>query len=161
MIREDNDKTYLSDHFTLQELTATNAKDKDGKRLPNVPPYNALKNLQRLARDYLEKLRKDLGDVPVIINSAYRSPAVNQAVGGSPTSLHQQGLAADINCGKSLLKAVDIIHFIDKRYLKDSNFPYHELFLCYKPKTQTYWVHLSFKETAYQNALNCKLLLYK
>ena len=81
----------LSQHFTLAELTVTQSG------LPNAPGQVELANLKKLART-LESVRSALGGKPIIINSAYRSPRVNSAVGGSETSAHMVGLAADFIC---------------------------------------------------------------
>lgn len=81
----------LTDHFTLEELTHSEAATR--KAINNKPPSDVLPKLITLAQG-LEKVRSLLG-VPVIISSGYRSPAVNQAVGGSRTSAHCEGRAAD------------------------------------------------------------------
>jgi zinc D-Ala-D-Ala carboxypeptidase len=80
----------LSEHFTLAELTAT-----DHRSLDNTPDPTALANLTRLA-EFLEQVREVLGGKPVMVNSAYRSKAVNDAVGSKDTSQHRLGCAADI-----------------------------------------------------------------
>jgi len=80
----------LSEHFTLAELTAT-----DHRSLDNTPDPTALANLHRLAA-FLEQVREVLGGRAVMVNSAYRSKAVNDAVGSKDTSQHRLGCAADI-----------------------------------------------------------------
>ena len=80
----------LSEHFSLEELTRT-----DHRSLDNSPDAAALANLHRLAA-FLEQVRTALGDRVVVINSAYRSKAVNDAVGSSDKSQHRLGCAADI-----------------------------------------------------------------
>ena len=82
----------LSEHFTLEELTVSEAAARQG--LSNEPTGGALENLKRLA-EFLEDVRALVGK-PIRINSAYRSPEVNAAVGGSKTSQHCFGCAADI-----------------------------------------------------------------
>ena len=90
----------LSQHFTLRELCKTRTG------MENVPSEAQVENLKRLCR-WLERLRRrwneryaDIGnggmEEPLIINSGYRSPAVNKAVGGAPTSNHLTGCAVDI-----------------------------------------------------------------
>lgn len=79
----------LSEHFTLAELTTTNTG------LDNEPNNEVVINLKRLVTTVLEPLRVHI-DKPIIINSGYRSQAVNMKVGGSKTSSHMNGLAADI-----------------------------------------------------------------
>ena len=80
----------MTPHFTLAELTRT-----DHRTLDNTPNAAALANLHRLAA-FLEQVRKVLGDRVVVINSAYRSAAVNDAVGSRKNSQHTLGCAADI-----------------------------------------------------------------
>jgi len=80
----------LSEHFTLAELTRT-----DHRALDNTPDADALANLQRLA-EFLEQVREVLGGRAVMVNSAFRSKAVNDAVGSKDTSQHRLGCAADI-----------------------------------------------------------------
>ena len=79
----------LSPHFTLAELTVTNHRTLD-----NTPDPAALANLQRLA-EFLEKVKELLWFKPIMVNSAYRSAAVNAAVGSKDTSQHRTGCAAD------------------------------------------------------------------
>ncbi len=91
------DGVRLSPHFTLEELTKTNTG------IDNVPNEEQVDNLKRLCR-WLERLRQKWndyygeGDDPLIINSAFRSKAVNKAVGGAPSTNHLSGCAADIRC---------------------------------------------------------------
>ena len=80
----------LSEHFSLEELTRT-----DHRTLDNTPDPAALANLHRLAA-FLEQVRAALGNRVVVINSAFRSKAVNDAVGSKDTSQHRLGTAADI-----------------------------------------------------------------
>ena len=80
---------YFADHFSLKELTFTNTG------LDNTPTTNQRAVLCALSHK-LEYLRAIVGK-PLRINSAFRSPAVNRAVGGSRTSFHLSGCAADIS----------------------------------------------------------------
>jgi putative chitinase len=79
----------VTPHFSLAELTHT-----DHRSLDNTPNTAELANLQRLA-EFLEVVKTTLGGKPIMINSAFRSKAVNDAVGSKDTSQHRQGLAAD------------------------------------------------------------------
>lgn len=80
----------LSEHFTYEELTRT-----DHREFDNTPNASELANLTRLAA-FLEKVKTVLGGKPVMINSAFRSKQVNDAVGSKDTSQHRVGCAADI-----------------------------------------------------------------
>ena len=82
--------TQLTEHFTLEELTIT-----DHREFNNEPNPNETANLQRLA-ELLEQVKSVLGGKPVMVNSAFRSKQVNDAVGSKDTSQHRLGCAADI-----------------------------------------------------------------
>ena len=80
----------LSPHVTLDELTVT-----DHRTLDNTPNEAEKANLKRLA-EFLEQVKHELYDKPIMVNSAFRSKAVNDAVGSKDTSQHRVGCAADI-----------------------------------------------------------------
>ena len=80
----------LSPHFTLDELTHT-----DHRELDNSPTQDEISNLQRLA-NFLEEVKTVLGGKPIMVNSAFRSKQVNDALGSKDTSQHRIGCAADI-----------------------------------------------------------------
>lgn len=80
----------MTPHFTLAELTHT-----DHRVFDNTPNEQELANLKRLAL-FLEQVKTVLGGKPIMVNSAFRSKAVNDAVGSKDTSQHRIGCAADI-----------------------------------------------------------------
>ena len=80
----------LTPHFTLEELTHT-----DHREFDNTPNSSEINNLKRLA-EMLEKVKTLLDGKPIMVNSAFRSKAVNDAVGSKDTSQHRVGCAADI-----------------------------------------------------------------
>jgi hypothetical protein len=80
----------LTEHFTLAELTHT-----DHREFDNTPNEAELANLKRLA-EFLEQVKIVLGGKPIMVNSAFRSKQVNDAVGSKDTSQHRVGCAADI-----------------------------------------------------------------
>lgn len=84
--------TRLSEHFTLAELTRSTTAIRKG--IPNVPGADAVRALTLLCEKVLEPVRAHYGK-PVIVTSGYRAPRVNVAVGGSATSQHCSGEAAD------------------------------------------------------------------
>ena len=100
----------LSQHFTLGELCKTKHDTEDG----NIPSRVAIENLKRICENWLEDLRYSYNMLyclepgedyetsknvePIIINSGYRSPAVNLLAGGAKTSNHLSGCAVDIHC---------------------------------------------------------------
>ena len=80
----------LTEHFTLEELTHT-----DHREFDNTPNMVEAENLTRLA-EFLEQVKTLLGGKPIMVNSAFRSKLVNDAVGSKDTSQHRVGCAADI-----------------------------------------------------------------
>ena len=82
--------TNLTKNFTLEELTHT-----DHRELSNEPNESETKNLQRLA-EFLELVKPLLDGKPIMVNSAFRSKALNDAVGSKNSSQHRVGCAADL-----------------------------------------------------------------
>jgi len=79
----------MTPHFTLAELTHT-----DHREFDNIPNEAELANLKRLA-EFLEQVKTVLGGKPIMVNSAFRSKQVNDAVGSKDSSQHRIGCAAD------------------------------------------------------------------
>jgi putative chitinase len=79
----------MTPNFTLAELTTTSHRQFD-----NTPNETELANLQKLA-EFLEQVKTLLDGKPIMINSAFRSKAVNDSVGSKDTSQHRLGYAAD------------------------------------------------------------------
>jgi zinc D-Ala-D-Ala carboxypeptidase len=85
----------LSENFSLEELTASETAARKG--IDNTPSEEVINNLKRLAAA-LQEVRALLNHRAILISSGYRSHELNQAVGGSATSDHCKGLAADFIC---------------------------------------------------------------
>jgi zinc D-Ala-D-Ala carboxypeptidase len=121
----------LSEHFTLEELTTTQV------RLDNQPPVGPLLNLKELAREQLEKVRALL-NVPIRINSGYRSPEVNKTIGGAATSQHVLGCAADfVPVGMTLKEAYELIAKSDIQF---------DQLIYERPNPKNYgWIHIGRK----------------
>ena len=122
----------LTKNFTLNEMCRSNTARLRG--LPNVPNAEQIKNLQKLCENVLQPLRDYLGEA-VVINSGFRSQAVNMAVGGAKNSQHVLGEAADIRC-KDLAYAKRIYTWIM------DNLEFDQLIL--ERKGRAVWVHVSF-----------------
>ena len=146
-----NKQMYLSEHFSLGELTKT----KTG--IKNVPNEVQENNLKRLCK-WLERLRKkwnDLygeGDDPIIINSGFRSPEVNKAVGGATLSNHLTGCAVDIRCigiEQALRYAAILLDISDLN---------HEDFdeLIIERKGYSYWIHFAVRPFGNRKRTNFK-----
>ena len=134
----------LSKNFTLDELCKSEIAIR--RSIDNIPTETVISNLQALVLNVLQPIRNSLG--PITINSGYRSPAVNVAVGGSPTSDHCLGMAADIEISgydnKTLAKFIE------------QNFKFTQLILEFYEDEQpaSGWVHVSFDP----NDLKCQTL---
>lgn len=85
----------LSENFSLEELIASEVAARAG--IDNSPSSEIVNNLRTLAQG-LELVRHALGNLPIHVNSGFRSPALNAKVGGAKNSAHLSGLAADIVC---------------------------------------------------------------
>ena len=131
----------LSEHFTLAELTQT----KTG--IENVPNEEQVNNLKRVC-GWLEQLRRRWnnldgeGDDPIIINSGFRSPEVNKAVGGATLSNHLTGCAVDIRCigVEQALRYANILLDIADGTKRD----FDEL-LIERSKQGRYWIHFAVR----------------
>ena len=86
----------LTPHFSLNEFTRSDTAKE--KRIYNTPSDVVIGRLRDLCVNVLEPLRNRLA-CPIRVNSGYRSTALNRAVGGSPSSQHILGEAADITAG--------------------------------------------------------------
>ena len=130
----------LSEHMTLAELTKTNTG------IENVPNEAQVENLKRVCR-WLERLRRRWndkygdGDDPIIINSGFRSAAVNKAVGGVPSSNHLTGCAVDIRVAglEQLLRYAVILLDISDESKED----FDELLL--ERKGAVMWLHFAVR----------------
>lgn len=118
----------LSENFTLEEMCATSVGAE------NEPALYHIENLKRLVIDLLQPARNLYGK-PIKVNSGFRSQAVNKKVGGSPSSQHCKGEAADLSCSDNAL-LFKIIH--DK-------FIFDQLIWECGDDNQPAWVHVSYK----------------
>ena len=141
----------LSEHFTLRELCKTRTG------IENVPNEAQVENLKRVCR-WLERLRKRWndkygdGDDPIIINSGFRSAAVNKAVGGVPTSNHLTGCAVDIRCigiEQALRYAAILLDISDQ-----SREDFDELLI--EQKRSVIWIHFAVRPSGNRRKTNFK-----
>lgn len=131
----------LTPHFTFEELTYTSHREFD-----NTPNLIQINNLQRLA-EFLEKVRAVL-DKPIIVDSGFRSPEVNQAVGSTSVSQHLKGCAADFRVpGMSPAEVVKAIY--------NSDIAYDQLIL------ELSWTHISIPNTDDVDARKMALIIDK
>jgi zinc D-Ala-D-Ala carboxypeptidase len=127
----------LSPHFTLAEMTRSETASRKGIR--NVPGQAETAALTLLCEKVLEPVRLHYGK-PVIVTSGYRSPRLNVAIGGSQSSQHCRGEAADFTVhGESNL---DVCQWMMR------NLNYDQLILEYPPSG---WVHVSYSAHRMRN----------
>jgi hypothetical protein len=165
-----NKQARLSQHFTLGELCKTSAKTADGN-IPSHVHIENLKRLcgwlEMLRKRYneryvmnrrdpsatlgmtkgvlssrLSKAHGEISEEPIVINSGYRSPAVNKAVGGVATSNHLTGCAADIRVTgmEQLIRYAAIL--LD--YADETGEEFDELLL-EKNRSGAFWLHFAVK----------------
>ena len=151
-----NEEMRLSEHFSLRELTKT----KTG--IENVPNEEQVNNLKRLC-GWLEQLRRRWnnqygdGDDPIIINSGFRSPEVNKAVGGVATSNHLTGCAVDIRCigMEQALRYASILLDISDMSRED----FDELLI--EQKRSVVWIHFAVRPSGNRRRCNFKCSVYR
>lgn len=119
-------------YFSIEEMTKSDTAKAKG--IDNTPSQEVIDNLTKLIEAVLDPLREWYGSV-IYINSGYRCEALNKAVGGSKTSDHMTGRAADIDTGskEGNKKLFD--------YIKD-NLEFDQLI----DEKNLAWVHVSFRE---------------
>lgn len=142
----------LTEHFTLEELTQSPTAAR--LKISNVPGNQEIENLRALCENILEPLRLAWG-APIIVTSGYRGTKLNKAVGGSNTSEHRYGYAADI-------RTVSDSREDNKKLLKlllSLNLPFRQLISEYPDKTGgPDWIHVSYnpKHKNQRSKLTCK-----
>jgi len=119
----------LTEHFSLEELTHTDHREYD-----NTPNDAELENLKRLA-EFLEEVKQTLGGRPIMVNSAFRSKQVNDAVGSKDSSQHRIGCAVDIRVPE--LTPDQVV-----RAIIASNLPYDQVI-----REFDRWTHISIPNT--------------
>jgi zinc D-Ala-D-Ala carboxypeptidase len=135
----------LTNNFSLKELTVSETAARKG--LDNTPNETVTANLKTLAEKILQPVREYYGK-SVRVNSGYRSPEVNASVGGSKTSDHCKGQAADIEING--VANGDLAKYITE------NFKFTQVILEFYTQgvPDSGWVHVSYDA----NDLKCQVL---
>ena len=132
----------LTEHFTLQELCRSRMARR--QKIPNVPLGCHIIRLKNLCEKVLEPTRQHFG-IPIRITSGYRCEAVNKMVGGSQTSQHITGEAADFQWAEDAKLALMREKLPTLREVWEwmkTNVPYDQLILESR-KDGTQWIHVS------------------
>jgi hypothetical protein len=133
----------LTEHFSLEELTHTDHREYD-----NTPNDAELENLKRLA-EFLEEVKAALGGRPIMVNSAFRSKQVNDAVGSKDSSQHRIGCAVDIRVPK--LTPDEVV-----RIIIAAGLPYDQVIREFNA-----WTHVSIPNTPDVKPRNQALIIDK
>lgn len=128
-------------YFTIKEFCKSSTATL--KRIDNTPNSEIVNNLEQLVDNILDPLREAYGK-PIKVNSGYRCEALNVAVGGSKTSQHRYGLAADITTGSRLENKKLFI------LAKQLNLPFDQLI----DEKAYSWIHISFSKNPRKQVLH-------
>ena len=128
----------MTENFPYEEMTASDYAIRHG--LDNTPSDTSKVRLLETAKQ-MEVVRSLLGNNSIHVNSAYRSPTLNRASGGSPTSAHCLGYAVDFTC-HGFGTPYEIVE-----HLKSSGLKYDQLIY------EGTWVHISFDPRYRQQTL--------
>ena len=131
-------------YFTIEELCASDTAER--KKIDNTPNADARLRMQRLIEQLLDPIRAAWGG-PISVNSGYRSPALNKAVGGVSNSQHMKGEAADITVGS----AGDNKRLFDKivELQKAGKIAFDQLI----DESNYDWVHVSYRSGKNRNQI--------
>lgn len=116
-------------YFSLSEFLNSATAKRLG--IDNTPSFEVVDNLNKLA-DYLDVIREKLGK-PILVNSGFRCPVLNKAVGGVANSQHQKGLAADLVCAD-----MDKLLFV----IRETG-GFDQLIKEHRKGSKSYWLHVS------------------
>jgi hypothetical protein len=131
----------LSKHFELAEFIRSSTAKRAG--ISNMPTNAHLENIKLLCGKVLEPIRSHFAR-PIILSSGYRSSALNRAVGGSSSSQHCSGEAADIDMDGTNVTNAQIFN-----YIKD-NLEFDQLIWEFGTTSNPDWVHVSYESNGRQ-----------
>jgi hypothetical protein len=123
------DDVQLTTNFALSELLQSPTAVRKG--IANTPTAQVITNLAELTTKLLQPLRSALG--PMKVNSGYRAPLLNAAIGGSSSSAHMEGHAADLDPKDKTLKETVI-------WLRDSGLEFDQVIF------EGTWVHAGWRK---------------
>jgi zinc D-Ala-D-Ala carboxypeptidase len=127
------DNIQVSKNFYLSEFLTSQTAYR--LKIDNTPPWSTVDNIKVLAKNILQPVREHF-DLPVIISSGYRSPALNRTIGGSITSQHLTGQAVDF-------EIPSISNLQVAEWIRD-NLSFDQLILEFWNGGNTGWIHCSF-----------------
>ena len=128
-------------YFTIKELCKSSTATQ--RKIDNSPTQDVINNLEMLVDNILDPLREKYGK-PIKVNSGYRSPVLNKVIGGSTTSQHMTGLAADITTG-SVMENRRLFALV-----QSLNLPFDQLI----DENKFKWIHVSYSENPRKQVLH-------
>lgn len=136
-----NPNQKLSENFTLGEFIASDTAKK--LKIDNTPTLLDISHMEELCRDLLQPIRDAWGK-PIKITSGYRCYRLNRVVGGSPTSVHPRGYAADLKPASGSYKEFEefVVKFLEEH-------PEIKFDQCLRESSgNTKWLHLAIRNGA-------------
>lgn len=137
----------ITPNFTLEEMTKSETARQRG--ILNQPNYQEINNLTKLCKELLQPIRDAYGK-PITITSGFRNEALNRAVGGSSTSMHRKGLAADFVASDGKNKVLwDVI----MKLHNEGKLPFDQLIWEKGTKSAPAWIHIGLNENKMRNQI--------
>lgn len=138
-------------YFELDEFLRSDTAKRKG--IDNTPTFEVVDHLDELVEKILDPLRSAYGK-PITISSGYRCPALNRAVGGSSTSVHMLGYAADMTVGDSFEDFCDFA----QEWLKKQLARFDQLITESNSRTGDKWLHIGLYNNAGQQRGQIKII---
>lgn len=130
-------------YFTLAELLKSDTAKKKG--IDNTPSWEVVQHLLELTENFLDPLRAAWGKA-IRASSGYRCEKLNKAVGGSATSVHMKGWAADLQTSGSFAKFRDFV----VAWVRENGIKFDQILLETKKSTGEKWIHVGLRNNAGQ-----------
>lgn len=139
-------------YFELSEFIESSTAKKMG--LDNTPSFGIVANLEELVENFLDPLREAYGK-PIKVTSGYRCQALNKAVGGSSTSVHLIGYAADLVPVRDSFEAFRdfVVEWVIKNRTK-----FDQLIIEQEKKTASLWLHVGLRGNSGQQRGQIKVM---
>lgn len=138
-------------HFELTEFINSATAKKKG--IDNTPSFEVVEHLDELVEKVLDPLRSAYG-MAINVSSGYRCPALNKAVGGAETSVHQIGYAADLQVGGSFTKFRDFV----VEWFRKTGTKFDQVLLESDSKTGAKWIHVGLYNNQHQQRGQIKVM---
>ena len=137
-------------NFELYEFIESDVAKR--RNIDNTPSFDIVEHLEELVEKFLQPLRNAIG-LPIHVNSGYRCQRLNTAVGGSSTSAHLIGYAADITC--PLMAFSKFVNYV-KTWVAKNNIKFDQLIIETDKTSGATWLHIGLKNKAGQQ--RCQIL---